>query len=110
MADKQNKKKKITIDEEGVKWFNCEFENCQYKTKHPSNLIAHEKDEHSVINTRYMCSGCLYKLKTKEYLKQHVERAYDESTKIFGYILCYGESGNIILYHIFSLFLLFHCC
>lgn len=116
MAQPQNKGKKFSVDENGIKWFECEFENCEYRTKFSGNLSSHQR-QHSEIEIRYVCSTCLYKFKTKEYLKQHVEREIKENdpahaqSQTFGYILCtdIGKSSNFIFSHIisFSCFLLF---
>lgn len=86
-------KEKSFIDENGIKWYNCEHENCDFKTKHPSNLAVHKR-EHIGFDIRYFCTGCSYKFTSKQNLKSHVLRSYVNSGEIHGFILCSDQTTS----------------
>lgn len=91
------KVKKITIVD-GVEYFQCDFENCNFKSKYDGAVATHKKD-HYEIYVRYSCGACGYDYKTKEFLKQHVEKVYANPNEIIGYVVCknYSTSNNIFL-------------
>lgn len=93
-------KEKSFIDENGINWYNCEHENCEFKTKHPSNLAVHKR-EHIGFDIRYFCTGCSYKFTSKANLKNHVLRSYVNSAEIHGFILCsdHTTSKHLIRCH-----------
>lgn len=80
------KNRKFTVDEQGVKWYECD--NCDFKTKYAGTIATHNKKEHCEILVRYTCGACGYDFKDKEFLKQHVVRIYANPEDIVGYIVC----------------------
>lgn len=55
----------------GVKWINCVIDECAYKCKYHTHLVAHLADKHDIGVIWHHCETCGYKSKRKTGLLSH---------------------------------------
>ena len=56
--------------------FNCDYENCNYKTNKKSNLEMHKASVH--LNLKFPCPECGKELSSKANLNSHVKNVHDK--------------------------------
>jgi len=66
-------KKEVSI---GVCKYNCDFENCDYKTNKKGNMDMHKDSVH--LNIKYDCPECNKKLSSRANLNSHVKNVHDK--------------------------------
>ena len=63
--------------------FNCDFDNCTYKTNKKSNMEMHRQSVH--LNLKFPCPECGKHLSSKANLNSHVKNVHDK--KLVGGVL-----------------------